>query len=256
MTLRLLTRPVRAAFIVALAYFGLIGAIWIYGLNYSPGKAGYPASPVLNWIFSKALEKSYRPAGPVVIVYGPEGGANGTGFLVTKQPCYLTAGHVVSQWLSTDGSAPAEFGVLDDRQIWNPGFYVKKISVEQDIALLCSDQIHEYDQGPVTVFRDSHPPLGTAVEVIGYDHLLEEINYLPGVLIGVRSETVKNLRWDHVLLFEGDVIPGYSGSPLFADGEVIGMVVGVYQPPDGKPIMRKTCMAVSAKVLMEFLATT
>lgn len=154
---------------------------------------------------------------------GQKMGWQGSGVIVSKDGLVLTARHVCKK--------PGKFIVTlsDGRK-----FVTKKacVSRDYDVGFL---KITDANDFPAAKFGDSDEMrLGSRLLAIGSPWGKQHFNSVTlGILSAVtRSKDLPGYGWK--VLFQTDVAvnPGNSGGPVFnLDGEVVGIVVGLYGPP-------------------------
>jgi len=150
--------------------------------------------------------------------------SHGSGFFIS--PTHLiTAAHVVMDKKSdgliqvfTRGGVSQYATVL-----W--------ISKDRDVALL---QVAKQISTPAPV-NCSIPKFGQEVQAEGYPYELGYARTSGKVIGSERTVKAGRVTWEYGMLFDAIVGPGMSGGPVWANGQVVGIVVGMRNAGQGAP---------------------
>jgi S1-C subfamily serine protease len=192
-------------------------------------------------VHTSELERSVAQ----VVVRHADGSSKafGTAFFVRDDGTLATVNHVYAQAIAY--IAQARDGQIAVRRMLRGATTGLLASVDlistdslHDLAII---RVHEFSRGQwtdfggttsVTISQRTEVPMRSALEFIGYfgDDLLPET--LSATLSGTTTMTVqpRNSAVEE-LLISGFAWPGHSGSPVFLEGEVIGLVDSIVTVP-------------------------
>lgn len=199
-----------------------LGVVVYHGLPRAVNKAvEIGLASVVEDVMPSVVHIQYE--GDKINYYGQKVGWQGSGVIIDENGLILTARHICKK--------PGRFTITlsDGRE-----FVTEKacVSRDYDVGFLKVDA----NDLPVAKFGDSDRiRLGSRLLAIGSPWGKQHFNSVTlGILSALRRDySPEGLSWGWEVLFQTDVAanPGNSGGPVFnTDGEIVGIVVGLYGP--------------------------